>query len=358
MQGMIDWLLSGDPAANLNNIEWTFYPCQDPKAIHDHYKYNGIEKELYDGGRSALDTQTEEFLARRYHMIWKQHMWNNEHGGRLNGVPAMELERFCWPDPTVKTPLQLYPSQVPTSPIWEDYIAYCPLWFEFGTDTFEQWSEGLCATHPGTLCTGNEILFFGKESGGDLIANMRDLGKQWARATAQVYLRFQKRTGYWTERNPNGAVDVTGAVFLPKPTHTLLENLVPVGGTAVKKLNATGGPLVAYRKTYEHGLGTRAGQSVTFAIPVGANSFKANAALDDSEPNQGAALEFVVTINGKQTWRSRSLRKFESQIAHVALPGSGNLTLAAEGPTGVLANWGGARFTLNDPDLPAPSGAR
>ena len=50
-QGIIDWLLSGDPAANLDNIVWTFYPCPDPKAAHDHLLYNELEKETYDTGR-------------------------------------------------------------------------------------------------------------------------------------------------------------------------------------------------------------------------------------------------------------------------------------------------------------------
>ncbi|MBI4660102.1 MAG: NPCBM/NEW2 domain-containing protein [Verrucomicrobia bacterium] len=142
------------------------------------------------------------------------------------------------------------------------------------------------------------------------------------------------------------------------PWFTYAEDIIPVAGTAAKKANAHGGPMVIYPKTYDHGLGMRAGQSVTFAIPAGANSFKANVAMDDSESNGEAALQFVVKIDGKEAWRSSSVQKFDSQIAHVALPGSGSLTLAVDGPTGVLANWGGARFSLNDPDKvpvgPAP----
>jgi len=290
-----------------------------------------------------------------YHMIWKQHMWNNEHGGTMEEVPgyripALEIERFSWADPAARTPLQLYPHQTPASPTWEDYIAFCPLWFEYGTDCFEQWSEGLCRDHPGTLFTGNEILFFGKESGGDLIANVKDLGKAWARATGQVHLGFQKRTGYWTGSNPNGPVDVTGAVFLPRPRHVLAEGLAPTAGKAGVGHNAGGGPLGLYRKTYEHGLGMRAGDTVAFTIPPGANSFKANVAIDDAEPNAEARLEFVARLDGKEVWRSRRLMKFESQMARVGLPGSGTLALLAEGPEGVWADWGGARFTVNDPD--------
>ena len=39
-------------------------------------------------------------------------------------------------------------------------------------------------------------------------------------------------------------------------------------------------------------------------------------------------------------------------MVHVALPGHGRVTLSVEGPDGVLANWAGPKFTVNDPDEP------
>ena len=50
-QGIIEWLLSGDKAANLDNIEWSFYLCPDPKAIYNHYAYEEIAEEIYDDGK-------------------------------------------------------------------------------------------------------------------------------------------------------------------------------------------------------------------------------------------------------------------------------------------------------------------
>ena len=38
----------------------------------------------------------------------------------------------------------------------------------------------------------NEIYYYGKDSGGDVAANVRRQGKEWARAVSQVYLQFQK----------------------------------------------------------------------------------------------------------------------------------------------------------------------
>ena len=41
-QGIIAWLLSGDPAANLDNIVWTFYPCADPKAVYEQLQLRQV----------------------------------------------------------------------------------------------------------------------------------------------------------------------------------------------------------------------------------------------------------------------------------------------------------------------------
>ena len=91
-QGIIDWLLSGDPAANLDNIAWTFYPCPDPKAAHDHLLYNELEKEPYDTGRPGGATYEDDIAAGRHHLIQIEHMWNNE-GHNL------ELESYEYWDP-------------------------------------------------------------------------------------------------------------------------------------------------------------------------------------------------------------------------------------------------------------------
>ena len=122
-------------------------------------------------------------------------------------------------------------------------------------------------------------------------------------------------------------------------------------GNAVRKLNANGDPMVIFKKQYDHGLGMKAGESVVFNIPAGVNSFKANVAMDDASEVDTEQLQFSVKLNECIIWQSKPLKKHESQMAHVGLPGKGKLTLLVEGPDGILADWGGARFSINDPDI-------
>jgi hypothetical protein len=172
---------------------------------------------------------------------------------------------------------------------------------------------------------------------------------------SQVYLRFQQEQHYWTASHASGAVEPGGALLLPRPVHTLLETLEPFSGSARSRRNGNGQKMVIFHKPYAHGLGMKAGGRVTYTIPSGANAFKASTALDDAEPNAEACATFVVEVNGKEAWRSKPLKRYESQMAHVRLPGCGHLTLNIEGANGVLGDWGGAKFTSHDPDMTAAS---
>ena len=103
----------------------------------------------------------------------------------------------------------------------------------------------------------NEIYFYGKDSDGDAAANVRTQGREWARAISQVYLHYQKDTHYWTASHPCGDIDLSGAVLLPKPVHTLLETLKPVSGEVEVNKNAAGKQIVIFDKPYDHGLGCK-----------------------------------------------------------------------------------------------------
>ena len=92
-QGIIEWLLSGDPAANLDNIVWTFYPCADPKAAYHHLNYSEVEKETYDTGKPGQASYYNDIAAGHHHLIQITHMWNNE-GHNL------EHESYEYWDPT------------------------------------------------------------------------------------------------------------------------------------------------------------------------------------------------------------------------------------------------------------------
>ena len=349
-QGIIQWLLSGDPAANLDNIVWTFYPCPDPKAAYEHLVYSELEKEQYDSGKPGRVTYYEDIAAGHHHLIQIQHMWNNE-GHNL------EFESYEYWDPkSGSTDVVTYPAAEPDSKLYGDWMAFWPHWYEWGTDTY--WHRNGLKWVPlgGGALMLNEIYFYGKDSGGDPVANVRLQGKEWARAVSQVYMHYQKANHYWTSSHPCGEIDLTGAVLLPRPEHTLLETLMPVAGSVEVNKNANGQAMVIFDKQYDHGLGAKAGRSVTYDIPSGANAFKAVVALDDAQVAGAATAEFVVKLGDRELWRSSRLAKTKSEMAHVGLPGSGQLTLSVEGAAGVLGNWAGAKFTVNDPDKPYLAG--
>ena len=154
-------------------------------------------------------------------------MWNNEHGGIMKHtkIPSLELESYEYNDP-----------------LSSDSTKYCDI-PEFNADFrgMERLYKlsGLIGLNmaqipiftgmgdignyalPGTLIMINEIIFYGKDSGGDLIANIKEQGKHWARATSQVYLQFQEKNNFWNEGHVLGTIDITGAVLLPKPEHFL-----------------------------------------------------------------------------------------------------------------------------------------
>jgi len=347
IQGIIDWLLSGDPAANLANTEWSFYPCPDPKAVHQHYRYDEICSERYDSGRLAEESLLHEIRSESYHVIQLEHMWNNEHH-------MLDRESYEYYDPFYEpTDKKTFPDEEPDSQLWRDWLAYWPHWFEWGTNIFyhrnsRNWDE---SHRLKGFAIMNEIYFYGKDSGGDVAANVRRQGMEWARAASQVYMHFQQRENFFSHEHPCGPIDLTGAVLLPRPAHILLESLDPVAGTVQNGRNGNGGEMVIYQKRYEHGLGMKAGEDAVFEIPEGVDSFKAVSAIDDSEPDPDAQAEFRLEFDGSLLWRSGRLRKHQSEMAHVRLPGKGQLKLSMDARAGMPGNWGGARFCMHDPDL-------
>ena len=120
-------------------------------------------------------------------------------------------------------------------------------------------------------------------------------------------------------------------MLVPRPGHTLLETLTPVSGEAIEvDKNAAGKPIMIFAKQYDHGLGAKGGGSVTYEIPAGSNAFKAVVALDDAQP-ESATARFTLALDDGEVWRSGPLMKRQSEMAHVALPGRGQLTLARRG---------------------------
>ncbi|MBI3969704.1 MAG: DUF5060 domain-containing protein [Chloroflexi bacterium] len=360
-QGIVEWLLSGDPAANLDRVEWTVYPCLDPQAIHDGNSYTEYDRLRLDYGRTQWAAlwhyQTGELPAQRYHVLNDEHMWG-----------SCDYEAYKYNDPFAPSG----PAGNGQSEVERVLLGFWPYWYEFGIDHYDHENKwvSLDALPPdlttgarpqalnalpqhfgGALVTHQEIPFYGKDDV-DPRQRLREQGRLWARSHSQAYLRMQRNYRYWTDASPGGPVDVDGAVFLPVPQVTLLEDLTPLAGTARPRANGNGGPMRLHHEGYEHGVGMRAGGTVTYAIPEGANTFRAMAGVDDGEPDGAATAVLVVRADARVVWRSRTLRRGDRQMVYVGIAGGRELTLAVEGPPGALGNWGGAKLTCDDPEQP------
>jgi hypothetical protein len=227
-------------------------------------------------------------------------------------------------------------------------LGFWPYWYEFGIDAYDHENKWQAAnTRPenfgGALVTHLEIPYYGKDDI-DPRERLREQGRMWARSHSQAFLRMQRERGYWK------GVNTAGAVFLPVPETILLEDLTPVSGAPGVRRNAAGGPMRIYNEEYEHGVGKKAGDPVTYAVPEGTSTFRAMAAVDDAESGSGAVV-FVVERDGREIRRSRPLVRGEREMIFVAVEAGKRLTLRLEGRAGMLGNWGGAKFTLNDPEV-------
>jgi hypothetical protein len=360
-RGAIEWLLSGDPAANLDHIEWSIYPCLDPQAAHDGCDYIEQAELIMDDGRRRGDTrsvsgaiwdpETGEIASQRYHVLTDVHMWE-----------LRNVESYKYNDPFAPSGH----AGNGVSRVEADLLAFWPYWYEYGIDHFDhenKWPPARTETENptrtrshnarpedfgGALVTHLELPFYGKDDI-DPRQRLAQQGRQWARSHSQAYLRMQRDRGFWSSASPGGEVDVAGATFLETPTVTLVEDLVTVSGQVEPRVNADGRPMSLYHEVYEHGIGQRCSSSVVYAVPEGADTFCAMVGVDDSSPAP-SPVQFIMLADGNIVFESRPLNSSERQLVLVRTTGARELTLSARGPAGVLANWGGAKFTAHDPE--------
>ena len=343
-QGLISWLLSGDPAANLDHVEWTVYPCLDPQAVHDGQDYTEYDKLILDDGRSQRDAlwnpRTGELPSAHYHVLTDLHMWE-----------LRDRESYKYNDPFA-------PSGTKgngRSEVEQVMLAFWPFWYEFGIDDYDhenkwQSENALPANFGGALVTHLEIPFYGKDDI-DPRDRLREQGRLLARSHSQAFLRMQRDHNFWTESSQGGAVNVNGAVILTTPEPILLETMTPRAGRPAVRANSSGGPLSLYKEVYEHGLGMRAGDRAEYDVPVKATTFRAMVGIDDAEASS-STVTFVVEADGKEIWRSRPVKRADRQLAFVDIRKARRLTIRVDGPRGLLGNWGGAKITCNDPEAP------
>ena len=332
-QGAIEWLLSGDPAANLDNIEWTIYPLLDPEAVYRGGDYDEYKTLRLDNGKTiyeALHGPYGEIPSQKFHVLTNVHMWEFQ-----------DWESYKYNDP--KAPSGAAGNG--KSEIERVMLSFWPYWYEFGIDRYDHENKwGAQNARPddfgGALVTQLEIPFYGKDDI-DPRQRLREQGKLWALSHSQAFLRFspERGKGYWKE-----FPQLSNPVLLPLPEVVLLEDLPIKEGSARKRANANGQTMRIYNEDYLHGIGMKGGRYASFTVPdKGTGAFRAMVAVDDAETNPSAKVVFVAKVNGKEVWRSKELKKGERELAEFGpVKGGDTLTLSAEG-TG-LADWGGAKI--------------
>ena len=115
----------------------------------------------------------------------------------------------------------------------------------------------------------------------------------------------------------------------------------------------TGRPLSIAGRIYESGIGTRPSLEIEYDLKGLFASLSALVGVDDGTANQNASVEFVVTGDGKELWRSGPMKKSDAaRPVNVDLSGIRHLVLRAngsgEGPgpqARIFADWVEARLT-------------
>lgn len=120
----------------------------------------------------------------------------------------------------------------------------------------------------------------------------------------------------------------------------------------------TGRPFSVNGKRYDAGIGSRSNGEVEFDIKGVYDSFRGAVGVDDSNANENTALEFVVTGDGKELWRSGQVKKSDSAKSfEIDVKGVKRLVLRVVGQGqgqgqgrggGGSANWLDARVVRND----------
>jgi len=73
-----------------------------------------------------------------------------------------------------------------------------------------------------------------------------------------------------------------------------------------------------YHEVFEHGIGMRDGQPVTYRVPGCASTFRAMTAVDDAWRGGGSA-RFSALLDGREIWRSHEANPGERQMAVLSL---------------------------------------
>ncbi|HEV8370171.1 MAG TPA: NPCBM/NEW2 domain-containing protein [Pyrinomonadaceae bacterium] len=142
------------------------------------------------------------------------------------------------------------------------------------------------------------------------------------------------------------------------PQEMSLATLTPlrpgIGGRGIEINRAlTGRPFSIAGQHYEGGIGARANLEIEYDLKAIFDTLSALVGIDDATNNQNAAIEFVVLGDGKELWRSGSMKKSEAaKPLKIDITGVRHLVLRVtgggdgQGPQArILADWVNANLT-------------
>jgi len=115
-------------------------------------------------------------------------------------------------------------------------------------------------------------------------------------------------------------------------------------------------PIKVGGREFKHGLGTHANSEIAVSVPDGAKAFKAFVGVDNNYDTQGmrGSVEFIVEINGKEVFRTPTLRGGDEPAAVNLDIADGvaemilKVTDAGDGPGWDQADWADAHFAMAD----------
>jgi hypothetical protein len=115
----------------------------------------------------------------------------------------------------------------------------------------------------------------------------------------------------------------------------------------------TGRPLSIAGQHYESGIGARSNLEIEYDLKAVFGTLSALVGIDDSTNNQNSSIEFVVVGDGKELWRSGSMKKSDAaKPVKVDISGVRRLVLRVtggsegQGPQArILADWVNATVT-------------
>jgi len=123
-------------------------------------------------------------------------------------------------------------------------------------------------------------------------------------------------------------------------------------GRSLQNRSVTDKPLSIGGQTFAKGVGTHASSEMLLVLDGQVASFRASVGVDDHAGNQAASIEFVVTGDDRELWRSGVCKLGEKpRVCEVKLNGVRQLELvvtdAGDGNGWDHANWADAAFTFN-----------